>query len=308
MTSARSTDRLRQFVDVLIASIEEPAAAAELARRAHLSRFHFDRLVAAALGESPGVFRRRLLLERAAFELSVTDRSVTELAFDAGYGSPEAFTKAFGRIFGVPPTDFRGSRTAEFRAPAPNGVHFHPPGGLLVPGDDQRRKAMDLTDRMIEHDNSLGRTLIEAAGRLPEAALEDRVELDPPPYAFGTEERSIRSMLNRLVFTKEMWTAAITGREFTASEDVSIDGMRTRFEHAGDEFAALVRDIRDRGAWDTAFVDATCEPPETFTFGGAVAHVLALDAYRHQAIAGALRARGGDAPWPDPLAWERGQH
>jgi len=166
---------------------------------------------------------------------------------------------------------------------------------------------MDLTDRMVEHGNWAARTLIDGANTLPEHALDEPVALDPPSHAFGAQERSIRTMLNRLVFTREMWTAAIAGDEFTESDDLSLDGMRTRLERAACSFAGVVRDIRDRGAWDTAFVDATCDPPETFTFGGAVAHVLTLDAYRQQAIAGALRAHGVETPWPDPLAWERSQ-
>lgn len=305
MTSVRSGDRLRELIDVLVESLDHPAAAGDLARRAHLTRFHFDRLVGAALGESPAAFRRRLLLERAAFELATTDRTVTELAFDAGYGSLEAFTRAFGRIFRASPREFRARGVTDFRAPAPNGVHFHPPGGLLVPGNDPRRKPMDLTDRMVEHDNWLTRRMIEKASELPEEALDDGVRLDPPTDAFREDVPSIRSMLNRLVFTKEMWTAAISGRTFEESTDISLDGMRARQERAGDEFARLVRDIRDRAAWDTAFVDATCEPPETFTFGAAVAHVLAWDAHRHQNVAGALRARGVDVAPPDPIAWER---
>jgi AraC family transcriptional regulator len=306
MASVASRDRLRDLVDVLVASVEDPAAGVELARRAHLSRFHFDRLVAAALGESPGRFRRRLLLERAAYELRDAGRTVIELAFDAGYGSPEAFARAFRRTFGVSPSEFRALRARDFRAPAPNGVHFHPPGGLLVPGDDQRRRPMDLTDRMLDHDTWTASRLLDEAARLSEAELDGPMALEPAPYAFSREERSIRSMLNRLVFTKEMWSAAITGRVFEESDDTSLAGMQARLERAGGEFAGLVRDTRDRSAWNTAFVDATCEPPETFTFGAAVAHVLVLNGYRHQAIAGALRARGREASWPDPIAWERG--
>src|SRR5712691_3794482 len=165
MTSVRATDRLRSLIDVLIESVVRPGAGADLAGRAYLSRFHFDRLVSAALRESPGAFRRRLLLERAAFELAADDRSVSELALDAGYSSLEAFTRAFGRAFGVSPSAFRAAGSTSFRLPAPNGVHFHPPGGLLVPGRDERRPPMELTDRMVEHDNWLTRRLIDSAER-----------------------------------------------------------------------------------------------------------------------------------------------
>lgn len=305
MTFVRSTDRLRELVDVLVESVDDPAAAAELARRAHLSRFHFDRLVRAALGESPGVFRRRLLLERSAYELGRGGRPVTELAFEAGYGSLEAFTRAFGRLFGVSPSEFRANARTDFCVRAPNGIHFHPPGGLLVPGDDTRRRPMDLVDRMVEHDNWLTEQLIDGASRLPEGALDDPVRLDPPTEAFGEDAPTLRSMLNRLVFTKEMWTAAITGHAFEESEDISVEGMRDRLGAAGGAFAQAARDIRDRGAWDTAFVDATCDPPETFTFGAAIAHVLVWDSRRHDAVAGALRERGVDTVRPDPIVWER---
>ena len=54
---------LQQIIRLVEQSLDEPGLdAGELARRACLSRFHFDRLASAALGEPPGAFRRRLLL------------------------------------------------------------------------------------------------------------------------------------------------------------------------------------------------------------------------------------------------------
>lgn len=80
--------------------------------------------------------------------------------------------------------------------------------------------------------------------------------------------------------------------------------MQERLSHAGSEFVELVSDVARRNAWDTAFVDATCDPPQSFTFGGAVAHVLAWDSYRRQVVAAALRERGIDDLSADPIAWE----
>ncbi|MGH2949023.1 MAG: helix-turn-helix domain-containing protein, partial [Solirubrobacteraceae bacterium] len=63
-------DRLRELIDLVLGSLDEPGADGEaLARRAHFSRDHLDRLLAAATGESPVALRRRLLLERAAWQL-----------------------------------------------------------------------------------------------------------------------------------------------------------------------------------------------------------------------------------------------
>ena len=53
MATAVGRDRLRAFVDVVVGSLDDPATGAQLAARVYLSRFHFQRLVASALGESP---------------------------------------------------------------------------------------------------------------------------------------------------------------------------------------------------------------------------------------------------------------
>ena len=131
------------------------------------------------------------------------------------------------------------------------------------------------------------------------------MSLSPPTEAFDKEAPSIRSMLNRLVFTKEMWSSAISGRAFAGDDDRSIEGMRRRLDASGRDFVELVTDIDERDAWDTAFVDALCDPPASFTFGGAVSHVLSWDAYRRQVVAGVLRARGVEVPSADPIVWER---
>jgi len=40
------------------------------------------------------------------------------------------------------------------------------------------------------------------------------------------------------------------------------------------------------------FVDALCEPPETFTFGGMFAHVITFNAYRRMVAIDVLRGLG----------------
>jgi AraC family transcriptional regulator len=304
--AAVRADQLRRLLDVLVGTLDEPISGAEIARRAHLSRFYFNHLVKTVLGESPGALRRRLLLERAAHALATSEDGVTDVAMDAGYGSLEAFTHAFRRAFGVSPTDFRARKITDFRVPAPNGLHFHPSGDRGLPGGAGGRRPMDLTDRMVEHDNWLTERLLDCAGRLTDEQLDQPVFLNPPSLAFEDEAPSIRSMLDRLVLAKEMWTASVTGRKLDSSSDTSIEGLRARVQQANASFAARVREIRGRNAWDTGFVDAIHEPPETNTFGAAVAHVLAWDAVRRDIVAGALRAYGIDPVSLDPINWEHG--
>ncbi len=82
-----SADVFATFVDVVAESLDDPdTTGADLARRAYLSRFHFDRIVTAVAGESPAAFRRRVLLERAAYRLVSGADGVLDIAVEAGYG------------------------------------------------------------------------------------------------------------------------------------------------------------------------------------------------------------------------------
>ena len=77
---------LQEIIRLVEQSLGEPGLdAGELASRACLSRFHFDRLASAALGEPPGAFRRRLLLERAAYRPVSTPVTVTATSLSASW-------------------------------------------------------------------------------------------------------------------------------------------------------------------------------------------------------------------------------
>ena len=128
-------DRLRDLTDLVLDSLDEPAADGRaLADRAHFSRDHLDRLLAAATGESPVGLLRRLLLERAAWQLRTGAATASEAAAAAGYGSLAAFSRAFARAYGEPPSAFAAS-SRPVPLEAPNGIHFHPPAGLLLPAN-----------------------------------------------------------------------------------------------------------------------------------------------------------------------------
>ncbi len=85
----------------------------QLASVACFSPYHFHRIFRGMTGESVMEHVRRLRLERAAQRLKSSDRAVTELAFEAGYESLEAFTRAFRARFGEPPSSFRENRSTD---------------------------------------------------------------------------------------------------------------------------------------------------------------------------------------------------
>jgi AraC family transcriptional regulator len=305
MDTVLGRDRLREFIDLIVGSLDDEIDGAGIATRGCLSRYHFDRLVSAAMGESPGAFRRRLLLERAAWELCTTRVSITAVALRAGYRSMEGFTRAFRRAFGETPRRSRAVSSC-FRLEAPNGVHFHPPGGFSLPAPLlQGRTHMDVVDRMVGHDIAFTTRLLDRAADLPPEEL-DR----PLPPAWSTwppgEPATLREILNEMVANKENWSAALAGRAAPDGGDQSLNSLRRRFEVAGTEFKRLVQEIKTRGDWDAGFVDALCDPPESFTFGGMLAHVATFSAVRRTMAVFAFRHLGvDDLGLGDPIEWER---
>jgi AraC family transcriptional regulator len=294
-------DRLRDLIDLVLGSLDEPGADGRaLARRAHFSRDHLDRLLAAATGETPAALRRRLLLERAAWQLRSGVATPSEAAATAGYGSLAAFSRAFARAYGVPPSEFSGAPELD----APNGIHFHPPAGLLIPGAREPVARRDLTDRMVSHHLARVRELLEVAATLSADALERPLRPGFHATWFEGEEPTAALMAERLVFTIEVWNAAMTGEPVPDGRG----DLLPRFDRAAREFARVARRIRDRGAWDDAFVDALCEPPQSFTYGGVISHILSYGAVRREMLAGVLAELGAAVPSTgDPILWEAGR-
>jgi AraC-like DNA-binding protein len=296
-------DQLRDVVDAVLEAIDDGLDGPALAARAMLSPFHFNRLVRAGIGEAPAAFRRRLLLERAAWQLGRGAR-VIEASLEAGYSAVEAFSRAFTRAHGVPPSRF-GSESRDFRLAAPNAIHFHPPGGLLLPGQP-RNETMDLTDRLVEHEHWHTARLLEQAATLSDEALDRHVRPGLVVHAFEGPEPDMRTMLERIVFTKEVWTAAMGGRDIPSRDRRSIADLQARLAAAQSQFGALVRRIRDRNEWDDVFVDALCKPPVSFTFGSVIAHILTVSVVRRQTVIEVLRELGvQDVEVRDPIEWER---
>jgi AraC family transcriptional regulator len=294
-----TADTFAAFVDVLAQALDDHESRGdELARRVHLSRFHLDRIISAAAGESPSRLRRRVLLERAAYRLVTTQATVLDIAVDAGYGSHEAFTRAFVRAYGASPARWR-RRPSRIQIGTPSAVHFHPPGSLRLPARVEV-SSMDLLVKIVEHHVWLVGQYVERAARLDDAQLDAPIEI-----TVDDDSSTLRSLLSRLVGQMDMWLAAIETRayDFSIEEHESLPSMRARLDRVGPAFSAQVREVAD-GRLDETFVDALCEPAHVFTYGGMIAHVVTFAAYRRTLVALALDHAGiTDLGWGDPMHW-----
>lgn len=287
------TDAMARILDLAQAGLDDPALSAdELAGRAYLSRFHFDRLVSASAGEPPGALRRRVLLERAAYRLtSRPDRTVLDIAVEAGYGSHEAFSRAFAKAYGAAPTSVRADPPVTFRdleLPAPSGVHFHPPGGLRLPAV-RKETSMDVVQHLVDHHVESLTAIIEAAAALPDEVLDQPITQSVEGV---DDDPTLRGLVNGMVTQEEHWLAALRGGAWPDESDQTMAGLAARHEVAGRDYRAFVAGAISDGSMADTFVDTTCEPLVAHTLGGTIAHVITFGAVRRTMAVGALWTAG----------------
>jgi AraC family transcriptional regulator len=97
--------RMNKVLDHIDRHLDTPLDLAALAEVAHFSPFHFHRVFAGWMGETLGAYLRRRRLEKAALMLAGQPAiAVLNAALSVGFGSGEAFARAFKLHFGCTPT------------------------------------------------------------------------------------------------------------------------------------------------------------------------------------------------------------
>ena len=132
---------------VIAASLEiveqrlcEPMNAADLAAACFLSYSGLQKLFGYALGCSVGEYITKRRLSRASDELLSSRKSITEIALDYQYESPEAFSRAFRRFWGITPREFR--KTRRFSELQPKFKLENDYGGITM----SKRKPLDVSE------------------------------------------------------------------------------------------------------------------------------------------------------------------
>jgi transcriptional regulator GlxA family with amidase domain len=102
-----SNRRLLRARDAMDRTYAEPLDIAALAGIALTSEAHFIRTFRRTFGETPHRYLQRRRVERAMYLLRRTDREVTDICMDVGFGSLGTFSRTFRDIVGESPTAFR---------------------------------------------------------------------------------------------------------------------------------------------------------------------------------------------------------
>jgi AraC family transcriptional regulator len=105
--------RMHRVLEYIDRQLDQELELAALAKVANFSSFHFHRLFTAWMGETLGDYVRRRRLETSALRLVAQPRlTVTQVAFSVGFGSSEAFARAFKVRFGFTPSTWRESQVS----------------------------------------------------------------------------------------------------------------------------------------------------------------------------------------------------
>lgn len=138
-TEASYAKRIERVLGEIAARMDEPLRLEDLASVAGVSRFHFHRVFQAMVGETIGDVVRRLRLTRAGWRLRTSRASVTEIAFEAGYGSVEGFGRAFRSAYSWAPSAYRAAHAPPPFKPSNIHIDYRPQTNQIrfihLPGD-----------------------------------------------------------------------------------------------------------------------------------------------------------------------------
>jgi transcriptional regulator GlxA family with amidase domain len=102
-----AADRLGDLAGWMIENLDGDLSVEALAGRACLCPRHFTRRFKAAFGATPAAFVERLRLDEARHRLAAPRSSVAQVAASVGFGSADAFRRAFARRFRLSPAAYR---------------------------------------------------------------------------------------------------------------------------------------------------------------------------------------------------------
>ena len=102
------TERFTRILQHIDENLDEPLSVKSLCQLANFSRFHFQRQFTAYVGLPVVRYIQLMRLRRASYQLLFDEqRQVIDVALEAGFETPESFSRAFEKQTGQTPTQFR---------------------------------------------------------------------------------------------------------------------------------------------------------------------------------------------------------
>ena len=164
-----------------------------------------------------------------------------------------------------------------------------------------------LTEQLVAHDIDDTRMLLDLAKGLPD---EDYRRAQLPGNTTlswdGTEE-SLADVLTKIVFTKEVWLAAIEGTDFPAERSDDPATLVERHDEAAPRWLAAVRDFERPGRVGRPAHRRAVRPAGELRHQQRRRPRADLLAHRRQLARQLIRGAGHEVDSGDPINWLRAQ-
>ncbi|MBC8138802.1 MAG: hypothetical protein H8F28_23225, partial [Fibrella sp.] len=139
---------------------------------------------------------------------------------------------------------------------------------------------MNLTERLLDSDYRMKQSMLQMARLLSDAQLDAPLAFRHSLMPFVEPEKTLRETLDRMV--ADGWVLTMldavdwkpSDPHYRAFSGKSVEEMITRLNGYHADFSAFVSKVEAEDAWETQWVDRTCESEETFTYGGVIEGVL----------------------------------
>ena len=100
--------RIDTAIDFILKNINSDIPLARLSELANYSPFHFQKIFKEIMEVSPKQYIIKLRLETALHKMIIhSEKSIQEIALDAGFSSPAVFSRSVKNMYGISPEKFR---------------------------------------------------------------------------------------------------------------------------------------------------------------------------------------------------------
>jgi AraC family L-rhamnose operon regulatory protein RhaS len=108
--NSASQRRVLDFVEELRTRCPEPWTLDSMAAACRLRRTQFEMLTRELTGDAPSFLLNRFRVRQSQLSLKNNNKSITDVAFEAGFGSSQYFARVFKGVVGMTPSEYRHQR------------------------------------------------------------------------------------------------------------------------------------------------------------------------------------------------------
>ena len=106
---------LNDIINYIESNIQEDLDYKKIASKFGMNEFIMQRVFSVIMGITLSDYVRERRLSKAYEEILNTDKRIIDIAFDCGYESSIAFSRAFKKTFGISPSDIRKEQPQKYK-------------------------------------------------------------------------------------------------------------------------------------------------------------------------------------------------